>query len=94
MNLFQEYQTLAHSLPLSAQALERMADIVEIASETDEELFSAIMNLEYLMAQDAGLLSPSNIQHYVEQQAQLIETIEADLTSRPEEKSSIATTHR
>lgn len=81
MNLFHEYQILARSPTLSPQDLERMAEIVEISS-SDDELFSSIMNLEYLLAQENGLLTTSNVQQYIEHQAQLKQCIEADLLTR------------
>lgn len=81
MNLFHEYQTLARSPMLSRQNLERLAEIVEIAS-SDEELFSAIMDFEYLSAQEDGLLTELNLQQYIEQQTQLSQRMEADLITR------------
>ena len=81
MNLFHEYQTLTCLPTLSPQDLERMAEIVDIAS-SDDVLFSAIMNLEYLLAQEDGLLAEPLLQQYVEQQTQLSQRMEADFVTR------------
>lgn len=75
MNLFLEYQTLARSPTSQPRDLERMAEIVEIASLTDEELLTAIFNLEFLMAQEAGFLSEGNIFEYQEQQNKLLQYV-------------------
>ena len=81
MSLFNEYQTLTHLECPSQQDLERMAEIVEILS-SDEEEFSAIMHLEYLLAQNEGLLSEDNIQQYLKSRATLSDWIEVDLAMR------------
>jgi hypothetical protein len=72
MNLFDEYQALARSPTLSHQNVERMATIIEIASN-DARLFEAIKSLDYLLAQEDGLLSPTNIQKYEHVRTQVIQ---------------------
>jgi uncharacterized protein YigA (DUF484 family) len=71
MTLFDEYQRLARSPTLSYQDLRRMANIMELAAE-NENLFSAITNLEYLLAQEDGELSPDKIQKYQLDRANIV----------------------
>jgi hypothetical protein len=77
MTLFDEYQKLARSPTLSTKDLQRFSEIVEYA-EQDEKLFTAIMNLEYLLAQEAGLFKDENIKMYLEGIATLEQKMERE----------------
>jgi uncharacterized protein YigA (DUF484 family) len=74
MTLFGEYQRLARSPTLSHQDLMRMAEIMELAAE-NEDLFSAITGLEYLLAQQDGDLSPEKIQKYQLDRARIMDCV-------------------
>jgi uncharacterized protein YigA (DUF484 family) len=71
MTLFGEYQRLARSPTLSYQDLMRMAEIMELAAE-NEDLFSAITSLEYLLAQEDSELSPDKIRKYQSDRANIM----------------------
>jgi hypothetical protein len=63
MDLFEEYRNLATQSKLSPEDLDRMAEIMETAQCYDD-LFEAIKNLDYLLAQEEGLLENDNLERY------------------------------